>query len=188
MSLKEWFHCTRCLAGTVKLMKISHSIHTQGHQQWEATKRRRPLWHELFCYCNWTFIEIVFVIPMVIVPFQSILSIDIYGQPCMRCGKARHPTPDKCPAGVQPVTNVTGKDTMHHNAYKTVAASWKQTQKRKSGAEVTVISEDTLKSTKLEKPSKVLYGPAHKHLEVVGQFAGSLKHGEHSYSGNIFVV
>jgi len=60
-----------------------------------------------------------------------------------------------------------------------------------TGAEVTVISEEvyhTLKRAKLENPSKVLYGPAQQRLEVVGQFAGSLKHGEHSYTGNIFVV
>jgi len=37
-------------------------------------------------------------------------------QPCMRCGKAKHPIPDKCPAKSAPVTNITGKDTMHHNA------------------------------------------------------------------------
>ena len=63
--------------------------------------------------------------------------------------------------------------------------------KMDTGAEVTVISEkmyDTLEKTKLGKPSKVLYGPAHQPLEVLGQFSGNLVHREHSHLENIFVV
>ena len=60
-----------------------------------------------------------------------------------------------------------------------------------TGAEVTVISEkvyDTLEKTKLEKPSEVLYGPAHQPYEVLGQFSGNLVHREHSHLEDIFVV
>lgn len=63
--------------------------------------------------------------------------------------------------------------------------------KMDTGAEVTVISEKeycTLERTKLEKPSRVLYGPARQPLEVLGQFSERLTYGEHSHSEDIFVV
>ena len=46
-----------------------------------------------------------------------------------------------------------------------------------TGAEVTVISEEAyknLRGTKLQTPSKTLYGPSHQKLEVVGVFEGTL--------------
>ena len=58
-------------------------------------------------------------------------------------------------------------------------------------AEVTVISNEvyhTLKTRELEKPSKVLYGPARQPLDVLGQFSGELMYGERSHTENIFVV
>ena len=60
--------------------------------------------------------------------------------------------------------------------------------KMDTGAEVTVISEEayrTLGTSELEKPSRILYGPARQPLEVLGQFRGNLRHGD---SENIFVV
>ena len=146
-------------------------------------------------------------------------------QPCTRCGKAKHPIPEKCPAKSATCHKCNRKGHYASQCLsKTVAASAHEVEadseeevflgtvtsdketawtvniqlqgkevlfKLDTGAEVTVISEEvyhTLKRAKLEKPSKVLYGPAQQCLEVVGQFAGSLKHGEHSYTGNIFVV
>ena len=44
-----------------------------------------------------------------------------------------------------------------------------------TGAEVTAISGDTYESLgrpQLGKPNKVLYGPAHQTLNVIGQFSG----------------
>ena len=60
-----------------------------------------------------------------------------------------------------------------------------------TSAEVTMISEKeyhSFEKTKLEKPSKVLYGPARQPLEVLGQFSGRLVHRERSHLEDIFVV
>ena len=60
-----------------------------------------------------------------------------------------------------------------------------------TGAEVTAISEQefqTMKDISLEKPSKVLYGPAHQALDVCGQFTATLVHQQHSSSQTVFVV
>ena len=54
-----------------------------------------------------------------------------------------------------------------------------------------MISEEahrTLGHPKLKEPSRVLYGPARQPLEVLGQFAGRLTHGDRVHSENIFVV
>ena len=48
-----------------------------------------------------------------------------------------------------------------------------------TGAEVTAISLETLKTLRrqnLSAPKKVLYGPSHSSLEVAGQFEGRLSH------------
>ena len=53
------------------------------------------------------------------------------------------------------------------------------------GGEVTTISEEefqNLKDMSLEKPSKVLYGPAHQSLDVCGQFTATLVHQQLSSS------
>lgn len=58
-------------------------------------------------------------------------------------------------------------------------------------AEVTAISKDTYESLgepQLGKPLKVLYGPAHQALNVLGQFSGWLKHGKRSARENVYVV
>ena len=63
--------------------------------------------------------------------------------------------------------------------------------KMDTGAAVTMISEKeyrTFEKTKLEKPSRVLDGPARQPLEVLGQFSERLTYGEHSHSEDIFVV
>ena len=60
-----------------------------------------------------------------------------------------------------------------------------------TGAEVTVVSEKVffiLSTGKLEKPSKVLHGPAGQKLEVLGQFEGNLSHGSRHIRQTIFVV
>ena len=46
----------------------------------------------------------------------------------------------------------------------------------------------TLSTGKLEKPSKVLHGPAVKKLEVLGQFEGNLSHGSRHIRQTIVVV
>ena len=49
------------------------------------------------------------------------------------------------------------------------------TFKMDTGAEVTAINEVThqlLGEPKLKKPTRVLWGPAHQTLDVVGQFMG----------------
>ena len=59
------------------------------------------------------------------------------------------------------------------------------------GAEVTAISDSLHKSLggiKLEKPSKILYGPAHQTLAVLGQFTGTLSYKNKSVSQTVFVV
>ena len=165
-------------------------------------------------------------------------------QPCMRCGKTRHPTPDKCPAlsatcrkcnrkghyasqclskavvattqeveagsveeaslGAVTPTQQVEADSVEEAFLGTVTSSKDKTWsvnirlqgkeivfKMDTGAEVTVISEKeyrTLERTKLEKPSRVLYGPARQPLEVLGQFSERLTYGEHSHSEDIFVV
>ena len=60
-----------------------------------------------------------------------------------------------------------------------------------TGAEVTVISEEVFKNlegTKLQTPSKALYGPSHQKLDVVGEFEGTLTQNVNSHKENIFVV
>ena len=64
-------------------------------------------------------------------------------------------------------------------------------QTRHGEAEMTVVSEKvffTLSTGKLEKPSKVLHGPASQKLEVLGQFGGNLSHGSRHIRQTIFVV
>ena len=165
-------------------------------------------------------------------------------QPCMRCGKTRHPTPDKCPALSATCRKCNRKGHYASQCLsKTVVATTQEVEagsveeaslgtvtpnqqveadsveevflgtvtsskdkawsvnirlqgkeivfKMDTGAEVTVISEKeyrTLERTKLEKPSRVLYGPARQPLEVLGQFSERLTYGEHSHSEDIFVV
>ena len=60
-----------------------------------------------------------------------------------------------------------------------------------TGAEVTAISEDcyhTLKDAKLRRPSRVLYGPGRKPLEVVGEIDANLSYKQSSSRQQIFVV
>ena len=63
--------------------------------------------------------------------------------------------------------------------------------KMDTGAEVTATSGETHKllgSPQLNKPEKVLYGPAHQALNVLGQFSGWLKHGKRSAREMVYVV
>ena len=60
-----------------------------------------------------------------------------------------------------------------------------------TGAEVTAISTEAhqhIGSPTLSPPSKVLYGPARQTLNVLGQFQGTLRYGEHTYQETISVV
>ena len=60
-----------------------------------------------------------------------------------------------------------------------------------TGEEVTVISEDTydaLQRPTLDKPSRVLYGPARLPLDVLGQFRGNMTQGPSQHLENIYVV
>ena len=60
-----------------------------------------------------------------------------------------------------------------------------------TGAEVTAISDDTYRQLglpKLDKPSKVLYGPAKRTFDVVGQFTATLEHERSNSQQVVFVV
>lgn len=60
-----------------------------------------------------------------------------------------------------------------------------------TGAEVTAISEDAYRSLgdiPLQKPSKILYGPGHRTLSVVGEFSQKLCCRHKSTDQQIFVV
>ena len=62
-----------------------------------------------------------------------------------------------------------------------------------TGAEVTAISETTYQDLgyrleNLEKPSKVLYGPARQTLEVTGQFSTILTHNNKQSQETVFVI
>ena len=60
-----------------------------------------------------------------------------------------------------------------------------------TGAEVTAISEETylqLGEAKLQKPTKILYGPARQTLDVLGQFMTTLKHEQHLSLQPVFVI
>ncbi len=146
-------------------------------------------------------------------------------QSCMRCGKDRHPTPDKCPAhkatcfkcnrkghyGSQCLSKTKAPASTHEveadldsaflgTVNATSGPVWlskvkvdnKVVQfKLDTGAEVSVISDQvfsTLGRVKLEKPSRVLYGPARHPLKVLGQFTGKLSYGQRFARERIFVV
>ena len=60
-----------------------------------------------------------------------------------------------------------------------------------TGAEVTAISEDTFRQlggVRLQRPSKVLYGPARHTLDVLGQYMTTLRHEQSSSLQPVFVV
>ena len=63
--------------------------------------------------------------------------------------------------------------------------------KMDTGAEVTAINEGTYRSLgepSLRDPTKVLWGPAHQTLDVMGQFMGWMKHSKRSARQSIYVV
>ena len=65
------------------------------------------------------------------------------------------------------------------------------TFKLDTGAEVTVISEETfskLKNVKLRSPSRRLYGPAQQPLNVLGEFSGNLEYQRKTTTQSIFVA
>ena len=86
--------------------------------------------------------------------------------------------------------------TIHSNNNKQWLSivSLNQTQvsfKLDTGAEVTAISEDTyrkLQNVTLQKPNKVLRGPANLQLSVIGKFTGTLSHKTTLCEQEIFVV
>ena len=60
-----------------------------------------------------------------------------------------------------------------------------------TGAEVTAISNseyERISNRTLEKPSKVLYGPNHQPLDVIGQFTTTLTHKGKSTEQPVFIV
>ena len=63
--------------------------------------------------------------------------------------------------------------------------------KMDTGEEVTAINEGTYRSLgepRLRDPTKVLWGPAHQTLDVMGQFMGLMKHGKRSARQSVYVV
>ena len=148
-------------------------------------------------------------------------------KPCMRCGDARHPTKDQCPAlrgtcrkchrvghyarvCLSKKAAVTAREvlvdseeddgaflgsvTSDKSSAWTVRIRLEEEEfpfKMDTGAEVTVISEDTydaLQRPTLDKPSRVLYGPARQPLDVLGQFRGNMTQGPSQHLENIYVV
>ena len=86
-------------------------------------------------------------------------------------------------------------ETSQHNIWTVKlgigSAKCKAIFKIDTGAEVTAISEKlykSLRSSALQKPSKVLKGPGQHPLHVVGQFEEVLKHGQKSEVQQIFVI
>ena len=60
-----------------------------------------------------------------------------------------------------------------------------------TGAEVTAITEQKyhrLGQPKLSSPSRVLYGPAHQPLSILGELDAKLRKGERSTVGAVYVV
>ena len=159
-------------------------------------------------------------------------------KPCMRCGGARHPVRNQCPAlGVtcrkcQRIGHYAkvclsktaaaahevevdleadldadaeySEDDLFLGAVSTRASdedtAWtvnirlegeEVLFKIDTGAAVTIVSEPVyrkLKGPKLDKPNRILHGPAQQALEVLGQFTGNLSIGKHSHRENIYVV
>ena len=86
-------------------------------------------------------------------------------------------------------------ETSQHNTWTVKfgigSANYEAIFKIDTGAKVTAISEKlykSLKSSALQKPSKVLKGPGQYPLHVVGQFEEVLKHGQKSSVQQIFVI
>ena len=101
-----------------------------------------------------------------------------------------------------PVTNAVGMDSVDIIAYPKLwqhqYERWKRLQgkeilfKMDTDANVIVISkkEYHIGNVKLEKPSRILHGPACQPLEILGQFTGSLRllHKDHLHVEDFFVV
>ena len=124
------------------------------------------------------------------------------GQPCMRCGNARHPSPDKNPALNATCHKCNRKGQCgHHCLSKTVTTSIWEVEatarkeilfKMDTGANIIVISKKVyhIEKIKLEKPSRILHRPACQPLEILGKFTGSLRllHKDQSHVEDFFVV
>ena len=138
---------------------------------------------------------------------------------CSRCGREQHAR-DKCPArdatchcckkkghysskcySKKRIEEVTaGLDAAYLDTLSANGTSWEIqlllegteiTCKLDTGAEVTVISEQTyaaIKKPRLFPPSKSLYGPSRQPLEVIGQFTGTFSHKGKSILHPVFVV
>lgn len=139
---------------------------------------------------------------------------------CKRCGRERHAL-DKCPARSANCHKCNRKGHFSAQCFSKLPAradevsldsaflgavtshndsTWNASVKLNSevvefkldtGAEVTVISDSTLKTLgplPLQTPSKVLYGPTRQSLKVLGQFSGMLEHGTHRSTQTVFVV
>eukprot|EP00731_Ephydatia_muelleri_P032566 Em0024g110a len=125
------------------------------------------------------------------------------GRQCTRCGRSNHPK-DRCPAKDVSCHRVTGQKAVD-SAYLDVLitkqnSSWmsalqlnnKEVKfKLDTGAEVTAISQEThrlLGNPKLLRPTKILRGPSHQPLKVVGQFQGELNSEGRATTQTIYVI
>ena len=78
-------------------------------------------------------------------------------KPCMRCGGARHPARNQCPA-----LWVACRKCRRIDHYVCLS---------KTAAAMTIVSEQVyqkIKGLKLDKPNRILHGPAQQALEVLG--------------------
>ena len=86
-----------------------------------------------------------------------------------------------------------GEDTKRETSRTTtVVINGKEVKfKLDTGAEVTAVSEQTYNSLtgiKLQKASRILYGPARQALVVIGQFTEKITHQHRSAQQTIFVI
>ena len=138
-------------------------------------------------------------------------------KPCKRCGKDHKPN-DKCPArnatcfkcnrkghfSAQCLSKTATTSELTVETFLGVVSSneesWvcvlklenrEMSFKLDTGAEVTAISEGAFKELQnitLQSPSKILFGPTHKALKVLGQFDGTFQLDQKEFLQTVFVV
>ena len=138
-------------------------------------------------------------------------------KPCKRCGKDHKPT-DKCPArnatcfkcnhkghfSAQCLSKTATTSELTVETFLGVVSSneesWacslklenrEMSFKFNTGAEVTATSEEAFKELQnitLRSPSKILFGPTHKALKVLGQFDGTFQLDQKESLQTVFVV
>ena len=120
---------------------------------------------------------------------------------CHKCNRKGHYSSQCFSKTVAATTNELSLDTAFVGTVRSKQQfSWTTTLlvkgkkvsfKLDTGAEVTAISEETflqIGGAKLQKPTKILYGPARQTLNVLGQFMTTLQHEQHTSLQPVFVI